>query len=262
MSYDGWVVLGRGSPWSLGGETSWAAPTSRNSRLRRAPDGYTPSWRPKSVPLEPPPGIGRGGSRRTARRPPWRRACRIGRIPSRASLRHVIGTRTRSRPPGIAIPPQCGFPLGAGRPVGPGGWGASPRGGRHRWSVRHGRRLDLWEYFEAGLDSRQRFAGPPLGPSCVNASPGEEPARHRRSLVNGAPAHAPSPGPSGRGGHEVIRRQRRPKRNVTFNGLALSENPLAPARARGLEGGRAMTDRAAGGHREGPRRRRDSVLTW
>jgi hypothetical protein len=40
MSYDGWAVLGRGSPWSLW-ETPSAAPTGRNSRLRRAfPSGH------------------------------------------------------------------------------------------------------------------------------------------------------------------------------------------------------------------------------
>ena len=36
------------------GETPWAAPTSQNSRLRHAPDGYAPSWRPDPASLEAP----------------------------------------------------------------------------------------------------------------------------------------------------------------------------------------------------------------
>ena len=42
------------------GETPWAAPTSQNSRLRRAPDGYAPPWRPDPHPLEAPPEPGEG----------------------------------------------------------------------------------------------------------------------------------------------------------------------------------------------------------
>ena len=116
------------------GETPWAAPTSQNSRQRHAPDGYTPSWRPESDPLEAPTGTGRGdlveppGDLSLARGLPDRADPQPRQLPP-------SHRRTRSRPPGIAIPPQCGFLLGAGRPVGSGGSGGSPRGGRHRWSV-------------------------------------------------------------------------------------------------------------------------------
>ena len=90
-----WAVLGRGSPWSRGGTPS-AAPTSQNSRLRHAPDGYTPSWRPESARLSP-TGTGRGGSGRTARRPlPGGGPAGSGGSPAAPASAKSPGTRTRA----------------------------------------------------------------------------------------------------------------------------------------------------------------------
>jgi hypothetical protein len=62
------------------GETRRAAPTSQNSRLRRAPDGYRPSWRPDPHPLEAPPEPGEGGSGRSGRRLALRERASRGRL--------------------------------------------------------------------------------------------------------------------------------------------------------------------------------------
>ena len=55
-------------------------------------------------------------------------ACRIGRIPSRASFRQVTGDADQIETAGSRDPTAVVFLLGAGRPVGPGGWGATVAG--------------------------------------------------------------------------------------------------------------------------------------
>ena len=95
-----WAVLGRGSPWSCG-ETPSAAPTGQNSRLRHAPDGYTPSWRPDPDPLEAPAEPGQGGLVEVARRPLLGGGpAGSGESPAAPTSVESPRTRTRSRPPG------------------------------------------------------------------------------------------------------------------------------------------------------------------
>ena len=114
-----WAVLGRGSPWSLWGDPS-AVPTSQNSRLRHAPDRYTPSWRLCPAPLEPPVESADGD----AVAPPRDRAL-TGRLPDRLDAEPVElpprspGRQTRrgrNRPRGPSGGPSLARPGSVGRP--------------------------------------------------------------------------------------------------------------------------------------------------
>ena len=102
------------------GETPSAAPTSQNSRLRHAPDRYTPSWRLGPAPLEPPVESADGD----AVAPPRDRAL-TGRLPDRLDAEPVElpprspGRQTRrgrNRPRGPSGGPSLARPGSVGRP--------------------------------------------------------------------------------------------------------------------------------------------------
>jgi hypothetical protein len=95
------------------GATPWAAPTSQNSRLRHAPDGYTPSWRPDPHPPEAPPEPTQGDLVEPPGDHSWQRACRIGRIPSRTSFRQVTGDADQIETAGVSRSHRSCFLLGS-----------------------------------------------------------------------------------------------------------------------------------------------------
>ena len=106
------------------GETPSAAPTGQNSRLRHAPDGYTPSWRPDPDPLEPPPEPAERDAVETAgTTPPGGRSREPGGFPGARASATSPGRRTRrgrDRPRGASEGHQpqrgVGEPGSAGRP--------------------------------------------------------------------------------------------------------------------------------------------------